>query len=458
MKSLIGFIAILLMTCTVNRAAAQTIDVSCPKFFADRHQAISCVEALFSQDNYHFTLASLPPSNGFGPGLVLTKTVRGTTGVEAAAREYEVKFSVTSAVTTNSSWLAGGDLEWLPPLPYKHDTSPEGGWRLGKLRSTERARLQISATHRAVRTLYFYGNGSGSPNIQHVFAQDDTSFDAIAKMPLTRWLTVVGGSEVRSTTLPPVSGPNAVSLLPAISTPVIEAQPLFLHNSAGASTQFSHRVGKTFQELPEQDNPHYQALLLYDFTNNFAFHWQQPTDGSPFAFRQFVYDGDQTIVLHEILRNLFRADRHQLIGYICQGNKKRDECDFGQFDVKTRLVMTQTSGINQVPFYLQTTLGGTDIDGRVTLRGYENYRFRAPDLALVQFEYGIPVYDPIGMFLFYDAGTVGNSISDLWVTRFRQDAGPGVFVRLRGHMVAQTYYAFGAGNGGRWGYNFAKVF
>lgn len=121
-------------------------------------------------------------------------------------------------------------------------------------------------------------------------------------------------------------------------------------------------------------------------------------------------------------------------------------------------MLTQTSGVNQVPFYLQPTLGGTDIDSRVTLRGYDNYRFRAPDLALVQFEYGIPVYDPIGVFVFYDAGTVGNSVSDLSVGQFRQDAGPGVSVRLRGHVVAQTFYAFGAGHGGRWNYNFSKVF
>jgi hemolysin activation/secretion protein len=126
--------------------------------------------------------------------------------------------------------------------------------------------------------------------------------------------------------------------------------------------------------------------------------------------------------------------------------------------LKARLVLTQTSGVNQVPFYLQPTLGGTDIDSRVTLRGYDNYRFRAPDLALVQFEYGIPVYDPIGVFVFYDAGTVGNSVSDLSVGQFRQDAGPGVSVRLRGHVVAQTFYAFGAGHGGRWNYNFSKVF
>jgi hypothetical protein len=143
---------------------------------------------------------------------------------------------------------------------------------------------------------------------------------------------------------------------------------------------------------------------------------------------------------------------------MCEGNKRTDECSFGQFDLKGRLVITQTSNGNQIPFYLQPTLGGTDIDSRVTLRGWDNYRFRAPDLSLLQFEYGVPVYDPLGVFVFYDAGTVGNGISDLTIRHFRHDGGFGLFVRLRGHMVAQTYYAFGAGNGGNWNYNFAKEF
>lgn len=457
MKILFRFITVSVIGLLVHGAAAQTIGVSCPKFFSDRHQAIACTEAVFSQDDYHFTLASLPPSNGFGPGLVLIKKIRGAVGTPA--REYAVDLSVTGAVTTNSSWLAGGDLRWIPPLPYQSDDRVANGLRLGKLTTTERANLHLSATHRTVRTLYFYGNGSGSPVTQYVFAQDDTSLDAVARMPLTRWLIAIGESEVRDTTLPAINNPAAVSSnLPPASTPGIAAQPLYLHNAAGVSTNFSFRAGKKFQDLPKQDDPHFQSLFLFTLNNNFGFHWQQPADGSPFAYRQFVYDGDQTMIFHRVLRNLFSAEHHPVIRYICQGNKRTDECDFGQFDVKTRLVLTQTSAGNQVPFYLQPTLGGTDIDSRVTLRGYDNYRFRAPDLALVQFEYGIPVYDPIGAFVFYDAGTVGNSISDLSVSRFRQDAGLGLSVRLRGQMLAQSFYAFGAGHGGRWNYNFAKVF
>ncbi len=462
-------VAFAIITAATPGALSQTIGVSCPKFFSDRNQAIACTEALFSQNHYHFTLASLPPSNGFGPGLVLIDTLQGTTG--KPAREWFLDLSVTGAVTTNGSWFTGGDLVWVPPLPYKADSSVDGGLLLGSLKSTSRASLHLSAWHRSVNTLYDYGEGPATPDVQYVYAQDDTTFDAAMRMPLTRWLTATGEAEVRSTTLPAVINADAVSTnLPPAVTPGIGAQPLFVDSSAGAETLFKTRVGKRFQQWPapemkagerqsaEKDDPHFQSLLLFTLSNNFVFHWNVPTDGSPYSFRQFTYDGHEQIELHQVLRNFFSADRHPVVTYMCQGNKRRDECQFGQFDVRARLVLSQVSNGNQLPFYLQPTVGGTDIDGRVTLRGWDNYRFRAPDLSLLQFEYGIPVYDPLGVFVFYDAGTVGNSASDLAIARMRQDAGLGASVRIKGQMIMQTYYAYGAGHGGNWNYNFSKAF
>jgi hypothetical protein len=388
---------------------------------------------------------------------VLIKKLQGSAG--KPAHEWFLDLSVTGAVTTNGSWFTGGDLVWDPPLPYKSDSSVDGGLLLGKLKSTSRASLHLSAWHRTVKTLYDYGNGPATPDAQFVYAQDDTTFDATMRMPLTRWLTATGDPQVRSTTLPLVSSVAAVSNnLPPAVTPGINIQPLFLHTAVGAETLFTPRAGKPFQELPKQDDPHFQSLFLFTLSNDFSFQWHVPTDGSLYAFRQFTYDGHERMEVHKLLRNFFPAELHPVVTYMCEGNKRRDECQLAQFDVKMRMVLTQVNSGNQVPFYLQPTLGGTDIDSRMTLRGWDNYRFRAPDLSLVQFEYGIPVYDPIGVYVFYDAGTVGNSASQLAVTRFRQDAGFGASVRIKGQMVMQTYYAFGAGHGGNWNYNFSKVF
>ena len=66
--------------------------------------------------------------------------------------------------------------------------------------------------------------------------------------------------------------------------------------------------------------------------------------------------------------------------------------------------------------------------------------------------------DPLGMLVFYDAGTVGPTFSSLSFAHLRQDGGLGVTLSLQGHVAAQGYLAWGAGHGPAFGYNFTKFF
>jgi hemolysin activation/secretion protein len=113
-----------------------------------------------------------------------------------------------------------------------------------------------------------------------------------------------------------------------------------------------------------------------------------------------------------------------------------------------------------VPFYYQPTLGGSDIESRVTLRGYPDYRFRGNDLALMQIEYTrpIPAIDPVGIYIFYDGGSVALAGQSLGMARYRQDGGLGATLRLQGKIVLRGYAAMGAGNGVHLGYNLEKLF
>ena len=70
----------------------------------------------------------------------------------------------------------------------------------------------------------------------------------------------------------------------------------------------------------------------------------------------------------------------------------------------------------------------------------------------------MPIRDPVGLLIFYDAGTVGPTFGSLSFAHLRQDGGLGATVRIQGSVVAQAYVAFGAGHGATLGYNFAKLF
>jgi hypothetical protein len=197
-----------------------------------------------------------------------------------------------------------------------------------------------------------------------------------------------------------------------------------------------------------------------ELENKASEHFQHPTDDSAFAFRQFRFDGEERFNLRGTLKNGFVAADHPFAyHFLCRGqNRQTNVCNLMMFDIKSHLVLSNTSGANQIPFYLQPTLGGNDIDGNVTLRGWEDYRFRDRDAALLQFEADYIAWDPFGVYAFYDGGAVAPNPGGLALSNFRNDGSIGVFARIQGSIVAQTYYAWGRGHGGRWGFNFAKVF
>jgi hypothetical protein len=111
------------------------------------------------------------------------------------------------------------------------------------------------------------------------------------------------------------------------------------------------------------------------------------------------------------------------------------------------LVDTATSGNNQMPFYLQPTLGGTDINNVDALRSYRDYRFRAPSLLVFQAEYTHTIWGPIAALGFYDTGRVAEYRSDIGFSQFHHSLGAGFLVQVGGAPVFKFYYAWGGGEG-----------
>jgi hypothetical protein len=450
---------LLVLALVSSTSGAQTIRISCPHL-DDKSQRIACLEALFSQDNYHFTMASLPPSNGFGPGLVLEyrRHLVSTAPPGGEAKKSLIDLTATLAGTTNSSWLAGGDFRWVLPRGYDAAKGSGENAYLWLENHQEAETLHASFAHRTVRTLYYFGEGSGSRNQQFVFAEDDNYGFLRFRYPVNDSLafTFEGGAD--QTTLPAISDASAVAKHFPSTLPGLATQPTYAKFSIGASTSNRAEIGGVFSGLPKQDDPHFQKELPFIAANQASFTWNEAVDGSPYTFEQFTFASDEQLGLKFRSRNFFSADKHPFVTkYVCENNKQRQLCSFGEIDVHALLTLSHSSGGDQLPFYLEPTLGGTDIDSRVTLRGWDNYRFRGRDRALLQFEYGLTVWDPFGAFVFYDAGKVGASPSDLSPLDYRQDAGLGLSVRLRGNVIAQTYIAWGAGST-RWNYNFSKSF
>jgi hypothetical protein len=140
---------------------------------------------------------------------------------------------------------------------------------------------------------------------------------------------------------------------------------------------------------------------------------------------------------------------------------------FAGFGAHHRLTLSgwvatlMTDAGQEIPFYLQPTLGGKSAirsvhDDRVgsdgtdaTLRGYRNLRFRDRNLLLMQAEYRVPVWGPIDATLFADAGKVARVRSELDLNDLRRDVGFSLSIMKGWTTWARVDVGFGSGEGTR---------
>jgi hypothetical protein len=106
---------------------------------------------------------------------------------------------------------------------------------------------------------------------------------------------------------------------------------------------------------------------------------------------------------------------------------------------------------NEVPFYLQPTLGGA-----YTLRGFRAFRFRDESALLLQAEYRWRINELIAGALFYDTGAVARRLGDLG--KLERDYGIGMRVGGRNGVNFRADLAFGGSDGMRLLLRFDDVF
>jgi hypothetical protein len=421
-----------------------------------------------------------------------------------------------AAISTNGSWIVSGTADWLPGI-YKPGTRLERPPRPG-LHAIEKPchrfhalctesvlAVHFNGAHRVARTVSYYGLGPATPDVKYTFRFDETYGGVQARLPLVDAFILSGGLEARYPDLPTESGSNSVTgNFPAAALPGLNAQPTYVHSNVGFITRARHLSEPTIEEDQETGPLHLLHRDAISPEAEFSYHWFKAGSSSGASFQQLVASANLSIelgattegyVVSTDVKGFWRRTFYRVLQHYCGGppanprivldpkadaekkdaQKKEQEaewkakgyvfeikhdslCDFGTLDFKSHLVTTTADANNVIPFYMLPTLGGQDIDSRVSLRGFENYRFRAPDTMFVQAEYSLPVYDPFALLLFYDAGNVGNTLGDLSFAHLRQDAGFGVNLRIMRMTILQGYFAGGRGGGLHPGFNLAKQF
>jgi hypothetical protein len=297
--------------------------------------------------------------------------------------------------------------------------------------------LQFYSRARGLQRMPFYGIGPNTSRTNLTdFKERDISTGASVFIPLQSWFAVGGAGEYLSPRISGVhdSGVRSIDNFYSEATaPGLAQQPNFSHYEVFATprkewrwTQVRSKVSWNYYR--DHDTGRYSShKFRIDFLQTIYPEWQtEPTGGGNGRTR--------------------RQPKYDSVLYI-----------------SGRVSVAGAGTGKVVPFYLQDTLGGSDIDNIPTLRGFQDYRFRAPAQFFLQTQYErrlLPAAKPgatqstlrsvagaVGMLAFYDAGEVANKAGDLNFSDMRQSFGFGLTFWSGNKVWFRAYVGLGSGEG-----------
>lgn len=402
------------------------------------HWLETCIIDFFTLEPLHPAFNSIAPITGTGFGLGIDRITR--------MNRIELLPSARALVSTDGSLLFKGSLVIGMPgyspaagpttggSTDTNDTSKSNIRAMAKMTDhpniDAKASITLHAEHFDLMHQYFYGEGNATSQSQlAVYRLQQTSGGVAAADPLTNWASVgISADYLQPTILGATSTgrPSITSSYTEAGAPGLTRQPGFSRVQPSVRLLFK----PVFAEFIELRS----AYAFYHATN-----------GAPYSFRQFsgTLAADHKI---RIQRKHTASHYNAFENAICTGLPAK-ECTPGDISAKLFATTSQTSGASTVPFYFQPTLGGADFQGGDTLRGYRDYRFRAPNIIGLETQFTHQVWGPIGAFGFYDVGRVALKASDLGFDHFHHAIGVGMYVSAASIIVFRVSVGFGTHEG-----------
>ncbi|HKV91102.1 MAG TPA: hypothetical protein VJW20_00990 [Candidatus Angelobacter sp.] len=394
--------------------------------------AAECAQETFTAEQYHFTLTSVAPGAGFAAlGL-------GTGSVQRI-RRFEFMFAASAAmVPVEGSSVGQAQMTFaLPTLSFMrvesppHSTKQKYGLRAINRRPIDDpvdAKMSVTLRVRRInpREQDFYGLGPSTTRAGLAsYGLILTETYAGVNNPLTSWSS---------------AGFDFSFLQPRVTSSINAAPPIRSAYSEATAPGLTVR----------DDFLHYEPYLLFRIPSHRSFFttmrvgyaFYQAMGDSRLSFQRLSASSSTTIPLWIPAHNT-SMNRGWFANAICPDLRSGTRCSMGDLTLNAVVAASYTGAGSQVPFYFDQTLGGTDMNGNDTLRGFGNYRFRGPNTMLFQSEYRHYLWGPVGLLLFYDTGKVALQRSDLSFDHLQHDFGPGLYFHIGNRELVRLYVGFG---------------
>lgn len=402
------------------------------------HWLEECVQEMFTAEPFHVTLTSIAPGAGiaaFGPAYSMVPRIRS----------FEFLLSGTAAVANDGSYI--GRVEMTFALPTRGLTQLDGtkrsasqkfGMHAAGRRPEEDpvdAKMSVTLGFRKIdaREQAFFGLGPASlRSAQASYGLLLTETYAGVNNPFTSWSSI---------------GVDVSVLVPRVTSSIDNTVP-------GIRTTYSSTTAPGLNS--RDDFLHYEPYLILRFparrssftTLRVGYAFYQDLGNRQFSFQRLLGRSSTAIPLWVPSKHT-AEHRSWPLNTVCPSLRNATRCSLGDLTLSTNIAVSYKGANSQVPFFLDPTLGGSDFTGNDTLRGFTDYRFRAPSSILFQIEHRHPLWGPIGLLSFYDLGKVADLPSDISLNHLRHDIGVGIYLRAGQREIGRLYIGFGSGEGSR---------
>ena len=400
-----------------------------------------CAYTLFTDHPLHIAAGSMPPQNGFGLGgaFVWSKNTKN----------WRMSWDVDAVGAFSGAYRAGGYMKLVhTPHPASNPiTVISPGSTSGPAPSASTSFthpytvFNFYAQTISLNKVNFFGLGNDSTLAgKSLFGTQETIVGASAIKPVYEWgairwlnLALMGEINGRFISIRGEHGqstPSIETLYDNVAAPGLASQPGFA------------QLGEGIRIKPAIGN--LQLNYMGKFQQFFA------PSNSQNSFLRWTVDLDHTYSLYGTSRSVtsdtIGPDSCAPPGQDCPKILHTRNLN-GTIGVRLLVSESLTSGTSVVPFYFQQTLGGSDLNSASSLSSFQDYRFRAPNVLLLQEKFEHSIWGPFGLTFTADQGRVALTRSDLGFSHLKHSFASGITLRAGGFPMVFLMYAWGGGEG-----------
>lgn len=397
---------------------------------------IGCAEVLFTGQPIHIAAGSIAPQNGVAAGLAYVG--------HKPLTNWRTTWNADAVASSNASWRAGFYMKLIdthiPDIGVQkgiHGISDSTPTEL-----PEQPVINLYTQAISLNKLFFFGLGPNTTLAgRTVYGMTETIAGVSGVKPVYAPLHIGIYGEVngRWTEIRPEHGqssPSIEQIYTAATAPGLNRQPFFLQFGAGL------RMRPSFHND------------LYHLNYDFAYRPFVATSGPGLSFQRFTADLSHQISLYHTSAT-FPFDSNGPNDCIPDPTADRPRCPKvttrdleGSVGIRFFTALSFTPGQDTVPFYFQPTLGGSDLNGNVSLGSYPDYRFRAPNVLMLRESFEHSIWKlPVGVALFADQGKASLTQAALSSDPWRHSFSTGLTLRAGGFPQVYLLFSWGGKEG-----------